>query len=123
MSMSTNASQHAQNAWAYEQYIRDNWDKLTPYQQEEAQAYLSAKFQGSPKPAAASVKGWPVPTGYVCAGISLFFLPPLFALIALGCGIYNATKGRTGHGIAQIILAIACGISGMILGAIVMSSM
>jgi hypothetical protein len=121
--MSTNASQQAQQAWAYEQYIRDNWDKLTPFQQEEARAYLRSKFQGPPAAATAPAEGWPVPAGYICAGISILFLPPLFALIALGCGIYNASKGRTGYGIAQIILAIACGISGMILGAIVMTSM
>ena len=121
--MSTNASQQAQNAWAYEQYIRDHWDQLTPYQQEEARAYLRSKFQAPPASASATPKGWPVPVGYVCAAISLLVLPPLFALIALGCGIYNASKGRSGHGMTQIVLSIACGITGMALGVLVMSSM
>jgi hypothetical protein len=121
--MSTNASQQAQNAWAYEQYILDHWDQLTPYQQEEARAYLRSKFQAPPASAAATPKGWPVPVGYVCAAISLLFVPPLFALIALGCGIYNVSTGRSNHGIAQIVLSIACGITGMVIGALVMSSM
>jgi hypothetical protein len=121
--MATNVSQQAQQAWAYEQYIRDHWDQLSPFQQEEARAYLRAKFQGPPASASSTPKGWTVPVGYVCAGISLLFLPPLFALIALGCGIYNASKGRSGHGIAQIILAIGCGIIGMALGMLYWSSM
>jgi hypothetical protein len=123
--MSTNVSQQAQNAWAYEQYIRDHWDQLTPFQQEEARAYLRAKFQGSPAATSSTTKpnSWTVPVGYVCAGLSILFLPPLFALIALGCGIYNASKGRSGHGVALIVLAVMCGLTGMALGALYWSSM
>jgi hypothetical protein len=123
--MSTNASQQAQGAWAYEQYIRDHWDQLTPFQQEEARAYLSAKFQSTPAAtgSTSTANGWTVPVGYVSAAISILFLPPLFALIALGCGIYNVSKGRSSHGVAQIVLAIACGLVGMALGVIYWSSM
>ena len=42
--------------------------------------------------------GWAVWAGYV--GV-LIFLP-----LALFCGIFNCTKGRAGHGIAQLLLAI-----------------
>jgi hypothetical protein len=116
--MASAAGQQTQDAWAYEQYIRDNWDRLTPYQQEEARAYLYSRFQGPATTAQAAAKGWPVPVGYVCAALSILFFPIILAPAALGCGIYNSKKGRSGHGLAQIILSIVCGLTGMVLGAL-----
>jgi hypothetical protein len=118
--MASTAGQQASDARIYEQYIRDNWDRLTPYQQEEARAYLYSRFQQPAAKAESPPKGWPVPVGYVCAAVSILFLPIIFAPAALGCGIYNLKKGRSNHGTAQISLAIACGILGMVLGALYM---
>jgi hypothetical protein len=55
--------------------------------------------------------------GYVCGLIALVFLPPGFAFAGIVIGIVNLTKGRLGHGIAQIAVATTCGIVGMYLGA------
>lgn len=122
---------HADSAAAYERYISENWDSLPPFEQEQARAYLQSRFQAmqpqlphggtamSPQPGYPSagapygygmyggfapVKkeqegGWAVPVGY----IGLLFFTPL----AVFCGIYNLTKGRTGHGLAQILIPIA----------------
>jgi hypothetical protein len=59
--------------------------------------------------------------GYVCAGIALLFLPPLFALASFIIGIVNLTRNQIGHGIAQIILSFVCGFMGMVIGAAMMS--
>jgi hypothetical protein len=118
--MASTAGQQASDARIYEQYIRDNWDRLTPYQQEEARAYLYSRFQ-QPTAAAKPAKGWPVPVGYVCAMLSVLILPIVLGPAAIGCGIYNVKHGRSNHGTAQISLGIACGILGMVLGALIMS--
>jgi hypothetical protein len=55
--------------------------------------------------------------GYICGGLSLVVLPPALALAGIVCGIINLTKGSTGHGLAQIIISVTCGIFGMIIGA------
>jgi hypothetical protein len=59
--------------------------------------------------------------GYICGVLSLFLLPPALGLAGTVCGIVNLVRGRTGHGIAQIIISVTCGIFGVILGAMVMS--
>ena len=40
----------AESAAAYERYISDNWDRLPPAEQEQARAYLQAKFQALHEP-------------------------------------------------------------------------
>jgi hypothetical protein len=138
------------SAAAYERYISENWDRLSPIEQDQARAYMQAKFEGvapaqpqiqpQPQPLqqpfmpgmpqqpgfpAASPMygsnptygygygygpgafgppkqdegGWAVPVGYL--GV-LFFTP-----LAIYCGIYNMSKGRTGHGLAQILIPVA----------------
>ena len=131
----------AEAAAAYERHVDQNWDSLSPSEQEQARAYFQAKFQGVPPaqpqiqpqplqqpfmpgmpqqpgfPAAAPMYGygygygpgafgppkqdeggWAVPVGYL--GV-LFFTP-----LAIYCGIYNMSKGRTGHGLAQILIPV-----------------
>jgi hypothetical protein len=120
--MATSNSPSA-TATAYEQYLRANWDRLTPYEQEEARAYLQSKFQYVQNGAVAhSAPGWTVPVGYVCCALALVILPIIFTPAGFGLGIYNASKGRTGHGVAQVILSIVCGLIGAILGVIVWTS-
>jgi hypothetical protein len=140
----------AESAAAYERYISENWDRLSPFEQDQARAYMQAKFEGvqqqqppqltpamhaqppqmmmpgnpmpgypNPAPGYASAApaygygmyggfapakredegSWAVPVGY----IGLLVFTPL----AIGCGIYNLTKGRTGHGLAQILIPVA----------------
>jgi len=117
----------AESAAAYERHISDNWDSLSPFEQEQARSYLQAKFQAMQNPQSAQSRnqqpnylnsspmygtyggyapaqreqggGWAVPVGY----IGLLIFTPL----AFICGIYNLTKGRSGHGIAQIVLSVA----------------
>jgi hypothetical protein len=116
-------TQQQQQAAAYEQYVRANWNTLSPYEQEEARAYLQAKYQWvQAGQTALAAPGWTVPAGYVCCALALVFLPIVFAPAGFGLGIYNATKGRGGHGAAQMVLSFFCGIVGFILGVIVWAS-
>jgi hypothetical protein len=168
-----------EQAARYEQYVRENWDSLTSFEQEQARQYMQAKAQASQAaaqpqgqygsaygqpafgaqpgfggsawthqpgfpsaqpgeaqpgfgasagvyntmdPAQAKAflysdpiyggygtgafgprreeqpNGWAVPVGYV--GLLLF--TPL----AIICGILNLSAGRTGHGMAQLILSV-----------------
>lgn len=57
-----------------------------------------------------------ITAGYICAFISLFFIPIIFMLGGMIIGIINMTKEEMGHGIVQIILSFICGIIGMALG-------
>jgi len=58
--------------------------------------------------------------GYACGAISLLFFPPGFALAGTVIGIMNLTKGQTGHGIAQVVISITCGIFGSLIGVAMM---
>jgi hypothetical protein len=46
--------------------------------------------------------------GYVCALMALFFFPPAFALAGFVVGAVNIRKGKVWHGVAQIVLSVAC---------------
>jgi len=48
--------------------------------------------------------------GYVCAFVALVFFPPAFGLLAIIIGIVILSKGKVSHGIAVIVLALACGL-------------
>jgi len=68
--------------------------------------------------------------GYVC-GIAVLFMvlwgyigfeavfifPIGFGIAGVVIGIINLTKGRVGHGIAQIVIAVTLGILGVLWGA------
>ena len=55
--------------------------------------------------------------GYICGFLSLLIIPPALGLAGTVIGIINLTKGSTGHGIAQILISVTCGLFGMIVGA------
>jgi len=57
--------------------------------------------------------------GYVCALLALFIFPLGFGIAGVVIGITNPTKGRVGHGIAQIVIAVTFGILGFTWGVIV----
>jgi hypothetical protein len=54
--------------------------------------------------------------GYVCALVPLIFLPPAFGLAAVLIGVIVLARGRVGHGIAIVVLAVTCGYVGMYFG-------
>jgi hypothetical protein len=54
--------------------------------------------------------------GYICAVISLLLLPPAFGIAGLVLGIVSIVRGKIGHGVAIIVLAISLAIIGMIFG-------
>ena len=60
-----------------------------------------------------------IASGYICGLLSILFCPPALGLAGFVIGIVNLTKGSVGHGIAQIIISVTCGVLGMILGAAV----
>ncbi len=60
----------------------------------------------------APVNNW----GYGCAIGALFIFPPLLGFIAFIIGIVNLSRGHVGPGIAQMILAVICGLIGMAIG-------
>lgn len=55
-----------------------------------------------------------IAAGYICGLLALFVLPPAFALAGVVCGLVNLAKGRTGHGVAQVAIAIGCGALGLL---------
>lgn len=57
--------------------------------------------------------------GYVCGVLALFIFPIGFGIAGAVIGIVNLTKGRVGHGVAQIVIAATLGLIGAVLGAIV----
>jgi len=57
-----------------------------------------------------------VVAGYIVVFLSLFILPIIFMITGIVIGIINITKGASGHGILQIILALIFGILGTFMG-------
>ena len=70
-------------------------------------------------PASRESTTWLIASGYICGLLSILFCPPALGLAGFVIGIVNLTKGSVGHGIAQIIISVTCGVFGMILGAAV----
>jgi hypothetical protein len=58
-----------------------------------------------------------IAAGYICGGLALLILPIPLGLAGFAIGVVNLTKGRTGHGVAQMIISAACGLIGALLGA------
>ena len=54
---------------------------------------------------------------YICGFLALLIFPPALGLIGTVIGIINLTRGRIGHGVAQIMISVTCGLFGMIIGA------
>ena len=100
----------------YETYLRENWDRLAPYEQEVGRAYLLAKEQGKisatlpiqrPEYAGYQTSGYaPAAQGTSLAVLFGYIAAFVFTPAGIVLGIYNMTQGRTGHGIAQILLSI-----------------
>lgn len=70
-----------------------------------------------PSPRSAGAAKRIIIAGYICAAISLFFLPPIFGIAGVVLGIIALKGGNTRHGTAIIILSFVVGLLGAILGA------
>jgi endogenous inhibitor of DNA gyrase (YacG/DUF329 family) len=57
-----------------------------------------------------------VVAGYIVVFLSLLILPIIFMISGIVIGVINITKGSSGHGILQIILALIFGIIGTFMG-------
>ena len=109
-------------AAAYERYLRENWDSLPSFEQEQAKSWMQAKALAATQTAyqydslsygylgnalgnlPTSKKSntdseWAVPVGY----IAIFVFMPL----ALICAVLNLMNDRIGHGLAQLLIPVA----------------
>jgi hypothetical protein len=128
--MATTGSALEQQAAAYEQYLRDNWDRLPVWEQEQAQQYFAWKGANpralsEPPPMvgrATRDEGlhWAVKAGYFCAVAAFLLSPLIFAPFAILLGIYNIARGRYVHGIAHVFLAVAGTILAIVLSSIML---
>ena len=117
-------TQHQQQAAAYEQYVRANWNNLSAYEQEQARAFLQARYnQFYATEAGKTAAGWTLALGYIFCAIALILFPIVFAPAAFGLGHYNSKHGKPSEGKTLKISSIACGLIGMFLGVIVFASL
>lgn len=56
---------------------------------------------------------------YVCAGIALFFCPPVFGFIGIVLGVIAASLGDTKWGLIAIAVSIGATVMGMIVGTLI----
>jgi hypothetical protein len=54
--------------------------------------------------------------GYIFGLLSVAVLPVPLGITGFVLGIVNLVKGSSGHGIAQMIISVACGIIGTCIG-------
>lgn len=57
--------------------------------------------------------------GFICAIISLLFLPIVFGSAAIILGVVARKKGDSSFGLVVIVLGVVLMVSGMVLGAVV----
>lgn len=55
-------------------------------------------------------------TGYIVSVLPVFLLPIVFTPAGVFIGILNVSKRETEHGVLQMILAVAAGITGAYIG-------
>ncbi len=126
MAIDPRAVYEGPQAEAYEKYVRENWDKLAPWEQQQAREFLVAsKHPGrvaQPRPMIApsprtflnDVKNddshpelvWKIRAGWVCVFATLLLSPALFGIIGIALGVYIAKKGDPETGILQIGLTL-----------------
>jgi uncharacterized membrane protein len=63
-----------------------------------------------------SDKGNLIVIGYVMSVMPVLILPIVFTIVGVIMGVINMTKGKTGHGSAQIGISVFCGIMGTAIG-------
>lgn len=56
-------------------------------------------------------------SGYICAAVSLLFLPPVLGLAGIICGVVIVKRKQANQGIALLVVSFVCAIIGMVIGA------
>ena len=67
-------------------------------------------------PAAPSSSGLLI-GGYIGAAVSLLFLPPVFGLAGIICGVVLVKRQQTNQGVTLLVVSFVCAVIGMIIGA------
>ena len=110
----------ADAAAAYERHINDNWDRLSPYEQDQARAYMQSKFEGTapvqPQPQA-YMASMPQQPGFPAASPMMYGSNPMYGY---GPGAFGPQKSEPGGGWAIPVgyiglllftpLAFCCGV-------------
>ena len=65
----------------------------------------------------ASTSGGLLIGGYICAAVSLLFLPPVFGLAGIVCGVILVKRQQANPGVALLVVSFVCAVIGMIIGA------
>ena len=55
--------------------------------------------------------------GYICAVVSLMFLPPVLGLAGIICGVVAITRQQVNKGVTLLIVSFVCAALGMMIGA------
>jgi hypothetical protein len=77
------------------------------------------KSESRPYQASRKSGGGLIAAGYVCGLLAIAILPIPLGITGFVLGIVNLTKGSTGHGIAQMIISLTCGLVGALFGAVI----
>jgi hypothetical protein len=126
--MSTSRSTLDQQAEAYERQLHENWDRMPAWEQEQAQRYFDWKDANpgsviaqnpmAPTRGADERLSWAVKGGYLCAVATFLLSPIVFAPIGILLRIYNIIRGRYGHGVARVVLAVCCTVLAIVISAV-----
>lgn len=54
--------------------------------------------------------------GYVMSILPILILPIVFTIVGVVLGVVNVSKGKAGHGYAQIGISVFCGVVGTAIG-------
>ncbi len=54
--------------------------------------------------------------GYVMSVMPILILPIVFTIVGVVLGVVNISKGKTGHGSAQVGISVFCGVVGTAIG-------
>ncbi|MEA2512315.1 MAG: hypothetical protein QOJ59_1802 [Thermomicrobiales bacterium] len=128
--MATTSSTLEQQAEAYERHVRDNWDRLPAWEQEQAQRYFAWRDANSKslfdQPQGVSTRtshgasSWAIKAGYLCAVAAFLLSPLVFAPVGVLIGVFNIVRGRYGHGIAQVFLTVSCAVLAVVVSALLL---
>ena len=55
--------------------------------------------------------------GYICAAVSLLFLPPVLGLAGVVCGVVAIKRQQINQGATLLVVSFACAAIGMLIGA------
>jgi hypothetical protein len=126
MALDPHAVFEGPQAEAYEKYVSENWDKMAPWEQQQARDFLigskhprrvtpsTSLTAPSPRAFLNQVKVdhghpelfWTIRAGWVCVGATLLLSPLIFGILGIVLGVYNAKKGEQETGVIQVGLTL-----------------